>query len=127
LKCADIVNDTQCKEETEIEGEGGCAWIYKNNDTSLTDGTCVTKNIKGYFCTGLNRTNQCSDGASITELFKTCALYPADPESGTCKELCSKIEDISICSGTGEDNRKEDCYWLKENGTVSKERCVNKV
>lgn len=127
--CEQIVNDTQCKDESKLEG--GCTWIYKNNDTT-TNGICVKKDTNAYSCENLNRTDQCEDGAFIRILSNgECKLYPDDSNSDVyvCKNHCIKLVN-GDCKA-----RQKDCFWLDENTTVSEdppgepveEKCVNKV
>jgi hypothetical protein len=123
--CKDIINDTQCASEQELEG--GCTWMYKFEDESLTNGICIQKNTEEYECINISRRNQCENGGGVKMLENQCGIY-----DNACKLLCNLINSNSICDG---DDRENDCFWLEGNSTATQEdpdypvipKCVNKV
>jgi hypothetical protein len=114
--CEQIVNDTQCRLEVELEG--GCTWIYQKNDSS-TNGICVEKNTSDYECLYIQKESQCSNGGGIDVLSGTCEMY-----GGSCKIRCSNITDEYTCR----DTRSDDCFWiLGDTSSSVNSYCINKV
>jgi hypothetical protein len=119
-----VINDTQCVEETTLDGS--CTWIYKYEDATKTDGTCVPKYFNEYLCNDLNRTTQCVNGGNLGVLLNECGLYyNIEENTNTCKKLCEKITSSSTCEAH---DRINDCFWLDGNSTdKTPEKCINKV
>jgi hypothetical protein len=100
------------------EEKENCFWLEGvlngDIDGDEEEGRCVERS--SVLCSSIS-IGQCND-EKLSSLNIECGIY-----EGSCKELCSSLNDNKDKC----DEREDDCYWIKIGEKNEYQNCINKV